>query len=117
MSSRARWETNAALIGRRRAEGFAPVVVCSAVSGVSNLLERLLPDAVAGRHAGTLAAIRARHQTLAAELGVAPDLVDADLADIGRVASGVALVGEFGPRLQARVMAAGELMVTRLGAA
>ncbi len=117
VSSRARWETIARLIQRRRGEGFCPVVVCSAVTGVSNLLERLLPEAVAGTHTSTLAAIQARHQALALELGVAPDLVAAELTDIERVASGVALLGEYGPRLQARVMAAGELMATRLGAA
>ncbi len=117
VSSRSRWEAIGGLIRSRRSEGFCPVVVCSAVSGVSNLLERLLPEAVAGTHASTLAAIRTKHQTLAGELGVVPELVAVELADIERVANGVALLGEFGPRLQARVMASGELMATRLGAA
>lgn len=117
VSSLARWQTIASLIRRRQGEGLRVVVVCSAVSGVSNLLERLLPEAVAGTAAGTLHAIRSRHDTLAAELGVPLNAASAELEEVERIASGVTLLGEFGPRLQARVMATGELMSTRLGAA
>ncbi|GDX79836.1 aspartate kinase [Deltaproteobacteria bacterium] len=117
VSSLVRWQTIASLIRRRQEEGFRVVVVCSAVSGVSNLLERLLPEAVAGTAAGTLHAIRSRHESLAAELGVPLGTATAELEEVERIASGVALLGEFGPRLQARVMATGELMSTRLGAA
>ncbi len=117
VSSRPRWGTIAAVVRGHLAEGRVPIVVCSAISGVSNLLERLLPHAVAGRHAPVLAELRAKHVALAAELGLPVDIVEGELADVERVASGVALLGEFTPRMRARVMATGELMLTRLGAA
>ena len=56
--------------------------------------------------------------TLARELGMqaVPDL-EQHLEELRRVASGIQLIGEVSDRLRARVMAAGELMATRLGAA
>jgi diaminopimelate decarboxylase/aspartate kinase len=117
VSSRARWLTLASLIRARIAEGLRPVVVCSAASGVSNLLERLLPEASGGRHNDTLSQLRTRHEVLAADLGVPAALVEGELAEVERVASGVALLGDHSPRLVARVMATGEAMLTRLGAA
>jgi len=49
------------------------VIVCSALAGVSNDLERLVSEAVAGRQEARLEALRARHQALADELGVPLD--------------------------------------------
>lgn len=93
------------------------MIVCSAISGISNLLEALLPDAMHGRHGPALANLRDRHATLAREMDVPIDVIEADLSEVERIASGVALLGEFTPRLRARVMATGELMLTRLAAA
>jgi diaminopimelate decarboxylase/aspartate kinase len=45
-----RWGTIAALAEARLAEGVRPLIVCSALSGVSNRLEELLRLAVEGRH-------------------------------------------------------------------
>ena len=65
-----------------------------------------------------MAQIEERHRTLARELDMqgVPDL-EQHLAELRRVASGIQLIGEVSDRLRARVMAAGELMATRLGAA
>ena len=117
VSSLDRWRTILRLVRDRQAEGLAPMVVCSAVTGISNLLDRLLPDAILGRHGGALATIRGRHTKLARDMAVPIELIEGELAELERIASGVALLGEFTPRLRARVMASGELMITRLGAA
>jgi diaminopimelate decarboxylase/aspartate kinase len=117
VSSLARWQTIGDQIRQRRADGEQVVVVCSAVSGVSDLLERLLPAAESDEHAPILDAIRDKHHGLAAELAVATDEIDAVLSELSRIAQGVSLIGEASPRLTARVMAQGELMSTRLGAA
>lgn len=114
VSSRARWETIAAQVRERRAAGERVMVVCSAISGVSNLLEALPDQAIAGAHAAGLAAVVERHRALAADLGV--ELPVAELADVGRFLEGVALLGEVTPRNRARILAAGELAVTRMGA-
>ena len=48
VSSRARWETIAARVTAVLGEGHTPVVVCSAVSGITSALASLLDGAVAG---------------------------------------------------------------------
>lgn len=114
VASLARWETIARVVAARRAEGFRPLLVCSAAAGVSNLLDRLLPEAQEGAHEPILAEIERRHAELADALGVDMATIAADLQDLRRVATGVSLTGERTARLQARVMAKGELMLTRL---
>ena len=110
------WRTIADCMARVSEAGDRPVVVCSAVAGVSDLLERLLPAAVRGAHESLLDEIAARHDALVAALGVDFDVEQACSA-VRRLAEGVSLTGEHTPRVRARVMAFGELTSTRLGAA
>lgn len=110
------WQTIARCIGEVLDAGDRPLVVCSALAGVSDLLEGLLPSAVRGRHERALAEIEARHLALATALELDFD-VEAALAPARRLAAGVSLTGEHTPRMRARVMASGELTSTRLGAA
>jgi diaminopimelate decarboxylase/aspartate kinase len=118
VSTPARWATIADLVRRRLDEGLRPLVVCSALSRVSNQLEALLAAAVAGRHEEPLAAIEARHLELGAGLGLAAaPLLRDDLEELSRLALAASLLREAGPALQARVMAFGEILSTRLGAA
>lgn len=91
------------------------MVVCSAISGVSNLLESLPDAALTGDHRPMLATITAKHVDLAGELGV--EFEGGELAEVARIADGIALLGEVTPRNRARVLAAGELALTRIGAA
>jgi diaminopimelate decarboxylase/aspartate kinase len=117
VSSRERFVTITEQVRARLAEGLRPVVVCSALSGVTNALEALLDASTTGAQAVHLEALRARHEAFAAELGVPASLVADELAELDRLATGVALVGEASPRVRARVLAKGELLLTRLGAA
>jgi len=118
VSSLANWQNIAAIIRRRLAAGEAPVIVHSALSKITDTLEALLARALEGGHAGTLATLRKRHLDLCAELGIrVPAGVERHLADLEKLAGGVALVGEVSDRVRARVMATGELMSTEIGAA
>lgn len=118
VSTRQAWETIAAVVRQRRDEGFRPLVVCSALSGVSNALEELLAEAVGGRHEPVLARIRRVHEELAAGLGLdAEALLGEAFEELSRSALGASLVQEASPRLTARVLAVGERMSTILGAA
>ncbi|MBV8202411.1 MAG: diaminopimelate decarboxylase [Acidobacteria bacterium] len=113
-----RWATIAARVARRIAEGRRPLVVCSALAGVSNRLEELLDLAVTGRHEAALAEIGERHLQLGAALGLAAaEVLRSELEDLSRLALGAALLGDAGVALKARVMALGELLSSRLGAA
>lgn len=121
VSTPERWATIAELTRQRMSEGsegLRPLVVCSALSGISNQLEALLGLAVQDRHEEALAAILARHLELGKGLGVdASELLRADFEELSRLALAASLLREAGPALKARVMAFGELMSTRLGAA
>lgn len=118
VASRACWETIEALVLERIAEGLRPVVVASAVAGVSNDLERVLADALQSHHEAGIEAIATRHLELAGALDVDGAVAIADeLEALRRIAHGVSLTGDASPPLHARVLSLGERMSTRLGAA
>ena len=113
------WRTILEILRTRRAEGVRPVVVCSALSKVSDLLVRLADEAASGGDIdGLLGQLRDRHRAQCAELGLDLEEQLGDLfADLEKLARGARDIGEVSPRLRARLMSAGELMSTRLGAA
>ncbi len=118
VASRERWTTIAQILRTRQREGYRPVVVCSAISGITDALEHLIAQALERRPDPVLATIRQRHRQLAGALDVDGDAILAEAFDeLERLAQGIALIGEVSPRLRARIMAYGELMSTRLGAA
>ena len=117
VSSAANWRNIRDVLRVRLAEGLQPVVVHSALSGVTDRLDGLLDRGAVGSHAAVLAAIEAVHTALAHELGMElPAGTRQQLAELRQIAAGVALVMEVSDRVRARVMASGELMATELGA-
>lgn len=116
----ARWKNILEQARTRAKDGLRPVIVCSAVTKMTDTLERLVNEAVTGNDTWqpVMRTLRERHKQLADELGVDVDaVVGADLNEIERLATGASLLRERSPRLLARVMAMGEIMSTRLGAA
>ena len=115
VSSRSNWDNVLAEVRGHLAADKRVLLVQSALSGITDALEALLiaPDAAALQTA--LAALQARHQAFAVELGVDPDL-HAYIGRLQRLASGAQLTGEVTPRLKAEVMACGELMASTLAA-
>ena len=118
VSSVANWKNIAGVLRERLSDGLRPVVVHSALSGVTDRLEQLLNLALGNQWQSVMAQIEQRHRDLARDLGIiaSPDLED-QFKRLRQIAEGIALVGEVSERLRARVMAQGELMATRLGAA
>lgn len=117
VSTRENWNNIKQLIEKTIAAGEKPVVVCSAVSQISNQLELLIEDAKHGEFEQRLSSIKSRHQTLADELGLSLELLAPELEELERLIKGLALIGEESPRLRARILSKGELMSTKLGAA
>lgn len=118
VASRERWDT---IRGRALAaldEGKRPVIVCSAVSGVTNRLEALPDAAREGDGDAIVDEVRAVHVALAEALEIpVPEPVVTLLDELERLVAGIALVDEASPRTRARLLAMGELMSTRMGAA
>jgi bifunctional diaminopimelate decarboxylase / aspartate kinase len=118
VSTAPNWKVIAQLLRDRLAEGVRPVVVHSALVGVSNALIALLDAAVAGGDTDEkLRKIRAQHDALAKELGVDPAILDERFHGLEQTIAGAKLVGEVSPRVHARVLSVGELAATELGAA
>ena len=106
------WRTIAAVVAARRREGLRPVVVCSALAGVTDTLQALadggidaVPDASA--------AIAEQHRALLAEFDIhaAPE-VEQWLERIMTLAA----AGASDPAATAELLACGELLSTRAGA-
>lgn len=124
VASKARWTVIRDQIRARLAASDRPVVVCSAVAGISDALDALPalalaagaedPDRALAEH---IELIEGRHLTHADQLGVDRAVITDDLRALRRLATGVALVGETSPQVHARIMAFGEILSTRLGAA
>ena len=117
MASRAAWEGIAGIVRRRQKEGFRVLVVCSAVAGITSEIEKLVAAAVESRHSAAMEGIAARHRQLSDELNVPFDEAAPFLEELRALSTGASLVGEAGPQLRARMLACGELLSTRLGAA
>jgi bifunctional diaminopimelate decarboxylase / aspartate kinase len=115
VSSLACWKTIAEVVAERIDEGLKPIVVCSALSGISNDIHLLLDESLQNRHEPIFQDIVEKHGKLASELGVEHDLISCELDELSRIVGGAALMGEMSPRVRARAFAFGELMSTRLG--
>jgi diaminopimelate decarboxylase/aspartate kinase len=118
VSSSANWHNIVKVLRDRMQDGLRPVVVHSALSGITDRLEALLAAALRGAHAPVLAQIEAVHRGLAADLGVdAGPRFAAFLEELRTMAEAVAASDVVTDRMRARVMSKGELLATSLGAA
>lgn len=119
VSSLDRWETIAKILRNRISEGLRPVVVCSALSQVSNRLEAALASALDGKGPEEfLDAMRSRHRIFAAELGVSVEAeIDEGIERLEQCLTGISLLREASPRIQAETLSVGEMLSTRIGAA
>lgn len=117
VSTAANWRNVADIVRARVADGLRPLVVHSALSGITDRLEGLLTAALRGSATADLDEIEGRHAALASELGIAtPGGVTTLIAELRQTIAGLALVREVSDRLRARVLASGELLATHLGA-
>ncbi len=117
VSSAASWATIAALVRNRLDDGLKPVIVHSALEGVSNQLDDMLEHAIAGETDSILESVRDQHYSLAADLGLdGRALLEDTLHELEQLIAGVRLVREVSVRVRVRIMALGELMATTLGA-
>ncbi len=116
VSTLANWRNIALVVKRRLEKGARVLVVHSAITKITDMLEKLLVAAGAGSPDEALKAIEDRHRQLTTELGVgvSPQL-QGYFDELRQMANGIALVRELSDRTRARVMANGELMATEIG--
>jgi len=118
VSSRESWDNIVSVVQKRRAAGYAVCVVHSAISGVSDMLQAIIDEAEEGQFDDQLRTIKDKHLALGDELDVAAEkLLAADFKELEHIVKGIELIGEASYRVQARLLAMGELMATKIGAA
>jgi bifunctional diaminopimelate decarboxylase / aspartate kinase len=116
VSTLSNWSNIAAVTRRRLDEGASVLIVHSAVSGITDRLEKLLLAAQKGEHEAALAAIETRHAQLCDELGVGRSAqLDGYFTELRQIATSVHLTHEVSDRTRAMVMSTGELMATEIG--
>src|SRR5256885_16464803 len=107
----ASWTNIARVAAARSAGGARVLIVHSALTGITDRLERLLDAATAEAQEHELRAIEERHRGLASELGVTlGDEIERELAELRQIAASIARAGGGGDPPPARVRAARELM-------
>lgn len=101
-----------ARVVRDRMERTLPVVVVSAMSGVTETLRRASELATRGEAADLLREVESRHRQAVADItGNRPEVAEAVerlLAEGGRLMQGIELVGECSPRTLDHVLSLGE---------
>ena len=118
VSTAENWHNIATVLRARMAANFRPVVVHSALSGITDRLESLLSAAMSGTHAKVLEQIESRHRDLAQHLDIVPCArFDAFMQELRRMADLLSVSRDLSDGLRARVMSMGELLATTLGAA
>lgn len=116
VSSEPNWRSIAATARARLASGDRVLIVHSALSGVTDRLEKLLAVALTPEAGAALEALRQRHLELAASLGADAAPLEKWFAELAALLQQIAAAGSISDRLRARVMAFGELLATELGA-
>lgn len=102
----------------RRSLPSRPVVVVSAVSGVTNRLFRLADLALSGAPwAPELQALRDLHAGILRDLDAEEPSVDALLDDLSQLLSGISMLRECSPRAKDRLVSYGERLSVRILAA
>ena len=109
------WPMIAGVLRERQANGLRPVLVHSALAGVSDRLESLARQPAADDRDALVEQVADFHNRLVDELGLDPpqELVRL-VEEMRRLAAGIALTGEASPPLEARLMALGELMASTI---
>lgn len=117
VSDKKSWDHICNIVKERRAQGYDVCIVHSALSGVSDLLQEVTAIKSQQKVNEILSAIKRQHFELSEALGLdAEILLKEYLTELEQLVQCIVPVGEAGYPIQARIMAMGELMATRIGA-
>jgi diaminopimelate decarboxylase/aspartate kinase len=115
VSSLQTWENIAQITQQHIEQGLQPIIVCSALTQISNKLEQATEAALLDQHQAIQDEIGQGYFNLAEALGVSFELIQDDLANLKQWLMGIALLKEAPAKTRAQILSLGELMMTRLG--
>ena len=115
VSSKKTWD-NIVHIARLHIEsGLKPILVCSARSKASNMLEQLIALAMQRDFQNILHEFIQLHHDLSDELELPREILSEDLNLLEKLLTGIALLKHVPAKTHAQIMSLGELMSTKLG--
>lgn len=118
VTSASNWQTICELLQRRLRDGLKPVLVQSALKGVSNALTQMSQASVSAVPGTQLEQLRQQHAILATSLGLDDeDLLTRRFDELEVILKAIREAGAVTPRLQAAALSMGELMASTIGAA
>lgn len=115
VSSRETWDNILTITQQHIDHGNQPIIVCSALTQISNKLEKSIDAALLNQHHSIEEDIQQSHAKLADALEVSVDLIQAELKQLNQLLTGIALLKAAPAKTRAEIMSLGELMMTRLG--
>ncbi|MCG8435983.1 MAG: bifunctional aspartate kinase/diaminopimelate decarboxylase [Gammaproteobacteria bacterium] len=116
VSSAGNWRVIASLVEQRLESGEKPLVVQSALAGVSDGIAAWVRHPLSHSAEELITDFEARHRELAAALDIGwPEECEALLSEFRRRVTGGYLIGDVSPALQAEILAHGELLASRIG--
>ncbi|MDP1601964.1 MAG: bifunctional aspartate kinase/diaminopimelate decarboxylase [Legionella sp.] len=115
VSSLQTWENIAKITKQHISTGLQPVIVCSALTQVSNKLEQATDAALLDQHQSIQDDIIQGYVKLAESLQVPADLINAETIQLNQWLTGIALLREAPAKTRAQILSLGEIMMTRLG--
>lgn len=112
------WQTIAEITHQHLQQQRRPLIVCSALSGITNKLEKLIDAALRGEQEPILSEIIANYQALATSLNVENKTdIQRDFEKLKLLTTGIALLQEASAATRAKILSFGEIILTKLGAA
>jgi diaminopimelate decarboxylase/aspartate kinase len=115
VSTRANWNNIATVTKKHLSSGKQPIIVCSALTQISNKLEKAIEAALIDEHQSIYHDIEQSHFSLAKDLEVSAELVTGELYQLKQWLTGIALLKQAPAKTHAQILSLGELMMTRLG--
>ncbi|MFC3909929.1 bifunctional aspartate kinase/diaminopimelate decarboxylase [Legionella dresdenensis] len=115
VSSLQTWQNIAKITSQHIANGLQPIIVCSALTQISNKLEKAIDAALLNQHNEIHQDIIQSHFKLAEELAIPAELINNELTLLDQMLTGIALLKEASAKIRAHIMSLGEIMMTRYG--
>lgn len=115
VSSRETWEHIWSITQNHLRAGLQPIIVCSALTQISNKLEKVIEAALSDKHLALQTEIMRDYLHLATALEVDASLIQLDFEQLKQWLTGIALLREAPAKTHAQILSLGELMMTRLG--
>jgi bifunctional diaminopimelate decarboxylase / aspartate kinase len=113
--SKNNWIRIRAIIKSYQQQDFRPLLVCSAISGVSDLLDELTKKAPQNNYKTLLQQIKNKHLDLCNDLDVdCEEYINSQLIKLEKLCLGISLLEKCTLDIYARIMAFGELFLTNI---